>query len=162
MRKFTGLTILKSILLLSVLMLPLLGSDCNNILNNTSVGSIQGTWKLNFIQGNLQDVCLGEVVNFPNNSSGTATLTCPGQTAVQRTYTVSGNTLTFQTGVTYTITSATSSVLILTGTFTKNGVTSTRILSYAIVTTTGDQNTSSPGNDGVLNSSEVNNERQGR
>ncbi len=128
-------TILKTILLVSFVILPLLGSDCNTT-NPANTGNISGNWQLNFVQGNLQDVCLGEKVNFPSNTGGTATLTCPGQSSVSRAYTFSSDQLTYtDTGVKYTVNSSTTGVLILTGTFTSNGTTSTRILTYGTSTT---------------------------
>ncbi len=137
-------TILKSVLLLSIIILPLLGSDCNNTTTQNS-GNITGNWQLNYIQGNLQDVCFGEVVNFPSNTGGTATLTCPEQSSISEDYTFSNDVLTYTTsGASYNVNSSATGVLILTGSFTSNGVTSTRILTYGPVTTSKPNGTASP------------------
>lgn len=146
-------TVLKTILLVSFIILPLLGSNCNNT-NTVNTGNISGTWRLDFVQGNLQDVCFGEVVNFPSNTGGTATLTCPQQSSISRAYTFSGDVLTYtDTGVQYTVNSGTSGVLILTGTFTAGGTTNTRILTYR-TSTMDKSNVTSPVNQNSGNSSE--------
>ncbi len=136
-------TILKSVLLLALVILPLLGSDCNNTSTQNS-GNISGNWQLNFVQGNLQDVCMGEVVNFPSNTGGTATLTCPGQSSVSQDYTFSNDVLTYTSGASYNVNSSTTGVLILTGTFSGNGLAGTRILTYGPVTTSKNKETASP------------------
>lgn len=89
--------------LLSIFMLSLAftGAECENILNNLVAGDVTGTWQLVKMEGNLQDVCLGEIANFNN---GTATLRCPGATSVTKSYTYSNNVLTYtSTGVSYTV-----------------------------------------------------------
>lgn len=113
---------LKFILLFTLLWFPFIGSDCNK-----SESSIVGTWELVKMTGNSQDVCIGEIVDF--QTSGSATLTCPGQTAVQRTYTYSGDILTYTTNnISYSVSYATQNnvqKLILTG---RNGLD--RVLTY--------------------------------
>lgn len=146
--------ILKSVLLLLFIILPLLGSDCNNTTTTQNSGNISGNWQLNFVQGNLQDVCVGEVVNFPSNTGGTATLTCPGQTPLSQQYTFSNDQLNYTaTNVTYTVNSSSPGVLILTGTYTNTGGTGTRILTYGTVTTGKSIQPASP-NKSAVNSSE--------
>ncbi len=89
--------------LLSIFMLSLAftGAECENILNNLVAGDVTGTWQLVKMEGNLQDVCLGEIANFNN---GAATLRCPGATSVTKSYTYSNNVLTYtSTGVSYTV-----------------------------------------------------------
>ncbi|MCX7878432.1 MAG: hypothetical protein N2510_07315 [Ignavibacteria bacterium] len=95
---------IKTLLVISILSLPFLGSDCDDVINNISTPTdISGTWNLNFSMGNLNDVCPGETVQFQSN--GVAVLTCPGRSPVNRTYTVSGNTLTYtETNVKYSVT----------------------------------------------------------
>ena len=111
--------VLKLILLLVILWFPFSGSDC--VKSSESPTSVVGTWELVKMLGNSQDVCLGEVVDF--QSTGNATLTCPGQSAVQKTYTYSSNILTYTTNnLSYTVTFETQNgiqKLILTG---RNGV----------------------------------------
>jgi len=97
---------IRTIILLVLISLPFIASDCaNSILGGGTGGDVKGQWQLNQVQGNLQDVCLGEIASFPSSTSGTATLTCPNQAPISRTYTVSNNVLTYQTGVAYNITS---------------------------------------------------------
>ncbi len=84
--------VLKSILFGLLFWLPFLGNECTKL---ESTNSIFGSWKLVKMTGNAQDVCLGEIVDFQSN--GNATLTCPGETPVQRTFTYSGNILTYTT-----------------------------------------------------------------
>ena len=53
------------------------------------------------MEGNLQDVCLGEIAQF---SGGTATLTCPNSSPVTRSYSYTSNVLTYtSTGVKYDV-----------------------------------------------------------
>lgn len=88
--------------------------------------SIAGDWTLIYNGGTLLDICPGERVIFPNNSSGTATLQCPGQNSIQRSYTRNGNVLTYNSsGTQYTISFTTNNQLVLTG------INNNRILYYA-------------------------------
>lgn len=98
-KKFTkGFKYLLSIFVLS---LALTGAECENILNNLVAGDVSGSWQLVKMEGNLQDVCLGEIATFNN---GTATLRCPGATSVTKSYTYSNNVLTYTaSGVSYTV-----------------------------------------------------------
>ena len=74
--------------------------------SNECVGNqvnLVGSWKFTQHLGGIRDICFGEVVEF--NSGGTATLTCPNQAPLTRTYTVSNNVLTYsETNVQYCIT----------------------------------------------------------
>lgn len=93
--------VLKIILFIALLWFPLSGTDCNKLLDGSST-SIVGSWELVKMLGNTQDVCIGEIVDF--QSSGNATLTCPDATPVQRTYTYSGDVLTYtENSLSYTV-----------------------------------------------------------
>ena len=82
----------------------LTGADCAKLLE--ADGVLSGTWELVKMEGDLQDVCLGEVAQF---QSGTATLQCPGQSSVTRSYTFTNNVLTYtSSGVSYDVTDDTS------------------------------------------------------
>jgi hypothetical protein len=108
--------ILKFILLSALICFPFLGTDCNK-----SESSIVGTWELVKMKGNAQDICIGEVVDF--QTTGNATLTCPGTSSVQKTYTYSGNILTYTTNsLSYSVSFSTQNgvqKLVLSG---RNGV----------------------------------------
>ncbi|MCX6165365.1 MAG: hypothetical protein NTU73_11010 [Ignavibacteriae bacterium] len=114
--------VLKLILLIAMLWFPFIGTDCNK-----SESSIIGTWELVKMNGNAQDVCLGETAVF--QTTGNATLTCPGEAAIQKTYTYSGNILTFTTNsLSYSVSFTTQNGIqkvIFTG---RNGVD--RVLTY--------------------------------
>ena len=118
---------IRTVIVLVLISLPFIASDCtNSILGGGNTGDVKGQWQLNDVQGNLQDVCLGEIANFPSTTGGTATLTCPNSGALSRLYTVSNNVLTYtETGVAYNINSD-GSTLTLTGTNSLG-----RILIYA-------------------------------
>jgi len=89
----------KYLLFMLILSFAFTGTECEKLL--TASGDVTGTWKLVKMEGNLQDVCLGEIAVF---NSGTATLTCPGVSPVTRSYTYSNNVLTYtNTGVTYNV-----------------------------------------------------------
>jgi hypothetical protein len=109
--------VLYKILILFVILLsfPFTGSDCeNNIIGNGTSGSLIGTWELVSIQGNLQDVCAGETVKY--DTTGIATLQCPNQNPITRSYTVSNNILTYtETSIQYDITTLSSTALVLEG-----------------------------------------------
>jgi len=85
----------------------LTGAQCEKLL--TATGDVSGTWKLVKMEGNLQDVCLGEIAEF-NGSS--ATLTCPNSSPVTKNYSYTNNVLTYTaSGVSYTVSfSATNGV----------------------------------------------------
>ena len=62
---------------------------------------INGRWELVKMEGNLQDVCLGEIAVF---NSGTAALTCPGASTITRTYTYANKVLAYTaSGISYGI-----------------------------------------------------------
>ncbi|MFA5011844.1 MAG: hypothetical protein WC644_07780 [Ignavibacteria bacterium] len=91
----------KYILSIFLLSLAFTGAECENILNNLVAGDVTGSWQLVKMEGNLQDVCLGEIATFNN---GTAILRCPGATSITKSYTYSNNVLTYtSTGVSYTV-----------------------------------------------------------
>jgi|WetSurMetagenome_2_1015567.scaffolds.fasta_scaffold49691_3 hypothetical protein len=83
--------VLKFILFITLLWFPFTGSDCNK--SSAPDTGITGNWELVKMLGNTQDVCLGERAYFDGN--GNATLTCPSQSPVQRTYSYSGDILTY-------------------------------------------------------------------
>jgi len=92
-------------------------SDYSSVWSFQTVGlnTITGRWVLVYAQGTL-DICPGEIVLFPNNTGGTAELTCPNQNTIYRQYTVNGSTLTYTTsGVRYSISFNQNSYLVLTG-----------------------------------------------
>jgi hypothetical protein len=92
--------VLKFILFITLLWFPFTGSDCVKSLGGTT--SVIGSWELVKMLGNTQDVCLGEIANF--QESGSATLTCPNTSPVQRTYTYSNDILTYsETSLSYTV-----------------------------------------------------------
>ena len=150
-------TVLRTFIVLFIASLPFLGSDCNtNTTAGQTGGNISGTWKLDFVQGNLQDVCYGEVITFPSNTGGDATLTCPNSTPITRPYTYSNNVVTYtNSALQYSVTSDNSNnptLLVFTG------VGFGRTLSYKKVV--ADYKINEPStvksNGAVLNSSELN------
>jgi len=82
----------KYLLILIVFGFALTGTECEKLLLNS--GGIEGSWVMVKMEGNLQDVCLGEIAQFSN---GTATLKCPGASAVTKSYTYENNVLTYTT-----------------------------------------------------------------
>jgi len=120
-----------SLRLLTVLMLlslPLIGTDCEDIINQLGepTGDITGTWQLIYNAGTTNDICPGETVNFPSATSGTAELTCPNLTPITRNYTISGSTLTYtSTSVEYQVQFTQNNELVLTG------INNNRILYYS-------------------------------
>lgn len=91
---------LKIILYFAIASFFFVGSNCDNLLQSTG-GSVEGTWELVKMEGNLQDVCLGEVATF---NGGTATLQCPGKVPIVRQYTYQNSVLTYtSTGVSYNV-----------------------------------------------------------
>jgi len=84
MSKVVTIRIITALMLVS---LTLVGSDCEDIINQVTqdpctAGDITGNWTYIYNSGTLMDICPGEVVNFPNNTGGTATLTYT-ETSVQ-------------------------------------------------------------------------------
>lgn len=105
---------IKLLLLISLASFPLMGGDCGNSVIGGNPGELAGKWQLVYMTGYLEDVCMGEVVNYFTN--GTVTLQCPGEQMITRSYSVSDNVLTYSpSGLQYDITSLTTNSLILTG-----------------------------------------------
>lgn len=128
MKKMSKVVALRIITVIMLLSLPLLGSDCEDVINQITqpTGDLSGTWYFIYNAGTTLDVCPGEVVVYPSASGGSATLTCPEQTAITRNYTVSGSTLTYtDTGVEYNVGFTSSNQLVLTG------INNNRILYYS-------------------------------
>jgi hypothetical protein len=91
---------LRTLIYLTIISFFLIGSSCDNLLQSTG-GSVEGTWELVKMEGNLQDVCLGEIATL---NGGTATLQCPGKTPIVRQYTYQNNVLTYtSTGISYNV-----------------------------------------------------------
>jgi hypothetical protein len=91
---------LKYVIFTMILGITLTGTECEKLLTNN--GDIAGSWTLVKMEGNLQDVCLGESATFTN---GTATLQCPGKTAISKSYTYTNSVLTYTaSGVSYNVT----------------------------------------------------------
>lgn len=124
MYKNLSLRIITGLMLLS---LPFLGSECTEVLSdNNPSGDITGNWTLIYNAGTTLDICPGETVNYPSASGGTATLQCPGETAITRSYTVSGSTLSYtDSGVQYSYQFTQNNELVLTG------INNNRILYYS-------------------------------
>jgi hypothetical protein len=93
----------KYLLFLTLMSFSFIATNCEELLTGT--GSVEGTWELVKMEGNLQDVCLGEITEF---SSGNATLTCPGKSPVTRNYNYENDKLTYSTGVAYFVSFATA------------------------------------------------------
>jgi hypothetical protein len=112
--------VLKFILLSTLLWFPFIGSDCNKSQSGTPT-SVIGSWELVKMLGNAQDVCLGETADFQTN--GNATLTCPGASPVQKTYSYSADILTYtENSLSYSVAFKTENgiqKMVLTG---RNGV----------------------------------------
>jgi hypothetical protein len=90
---------LKYVIFMILLGITLTGTECEKLLTNS--GDISGSWTLVKMEGNLQDVCLGESATFTN---GTASLQCPGMTTVTKSYTYSNGVLTYTaSGVSYNV-----------------------------------------------------------
>ena len=135
-----GARFLKSILYLLILSLPFLGSDCDENIAQANSVNITGTWRLFLVEGHLQDVCPGEIVNFPSQNGGIATLTCPNSSPLSRQYTFSGDVLVYnETGVSYDASNPQDYLLQLTGI----GNVSGRVLSYEKVSSDRNENSQS-------------------
>lgn len=123
--------VIRIITVLMLVSLPFLGSDCEDVINQINQdpcagGDITGNWTFIYNSGTLLDICPGETVNFPNNTGGTATLTCPNQSGISRNYTVSGQTLTYtETSMQYQVCFDNQGHLVL------NGINNNRILYYS-------------------------------
>ena len=89
----------KYLLIIVSLSFAFTGAECEKLL--TANGDVSGTWQLVKMEGNLQDVCLGEIAEFSN---GSATLTCPNSSPVTRSYSYTNNVLTYTaSGVSYNV-----------------------------------------------------------
>lgn len=153
MKKMSKVVTIRIITALMLVSLTLVGSDCEDIINQISqpTGDITGNWTLIYNAGTLLDICPGETVNFPNASGGDATLTCPNQTGINRTYSVSGSTLTYTaSGVEYNVGFTQNNELVLTG------INNNRILYYSnTITDKKSENIVSGKNTVNYNSSEI-------
>lgn len=107
-------SIIKYLLLFSIVSFPFMGSDCGNSVIGGNPGDLAGKWQLVYMTGYLEDVCIGEVVDYFTN--GTVTLQCPGAEQITRNYSVNNNVLTYSpSGLQYDITTLTTNSLTLTG-----------------------------------------------
>jgi hypothetical protein len=98
---------IRTILLFSILSFAFIGTECENLINGSSTPEdLLGRWQLVRQTGALQDICDGETVEFQTN---TATLKCPNQSEIIRSYTASNGLLTYETGVSYEFTVRTES-----------------------------------------------------
>lgn len=78
----------------------LMGVSCDILTENISQDptDLLGTWKLTKQTGALQDVCPDEILTIGSNNK--ATLQCPGNEAITRTYNINNGILTYvETGV---------------------------------------------------------------
>lgn len=156
MKKMSKVVTIRIITALMLVSLALVGSDCEEVINQINTGGCSnpqfiGDWTYIYNAGTLRDICPGEKVNFPSSTSGTATLTCPNQTALQRLYTVAGNVLTYtETSTEYNISYDESCNLVLTG------INNNRILYYSnTITDDTGENIVSDRNTAYYNSSEI-------
>lgn len=157
MKKMSKVVTIRIITALMLVSLTFAGSDCEDLINQVTQepctgGDITGNWTFIYNAGTTLDICPGEVVNFPNNSGGTATLQCPNQTAINRNYTVSGQTLTYtDSSVEYQICFDGSGNLVL------KGINTDRVLYYS--SSISEHTHERPGTDGKnvsnYNSSEI-------
>jgi hypothetical protein len=158
MKKLSKFVLIRSFTILALIMLPILGTDCEDIINQinnnpcSGTNTIAGTWNLIYNAGTLNDICPGEQVIYPSSSGGTATLTCPNRTGISRLYSVSGSTLTYtETNAQYTVSFTENCELVLTG--INNG----RILYYSVQSSDKTRNIESKPNSINSNSSETSN-----
>jgi hypothetical protein len=157
MKKLSKIALLRSLTIIMLIALPLLGTDCEDIINQISqnpcsgTSTISGDWTLIYNAGTLNDICPGERVVLPSNTGGTAQLTCPNGTTISRNYTLTGSTLEYtQTGAEYTVDFTENCEMVL------SGINNGRILYYS-TTPTSDKhkNTEAKPNDVNSNSSEI-------
>lgn len=157
MRKLSRLVLIRTLTVLSLIALPIIGADCEDIINQianpcTGDNNIAGDWTLIYNAGTTNDICPGERLVLPSSTGGTATLTCPQGTGIQRNYTVSGTTLEYtQTGAQYNVQFTQSCEMVL------SGINNNRILYYSATSgnpTDNKQQVSNP--DASSNSSEIN------
>ncbi len=137
MKKMNKIVTIRIITIIMLICLPFLGSDCEDLINQISppTGSIEGNWTLIYNSGTTLDVCPGEKVSYPSSTGGTATLTCPDQTPVDRSYSVSGSTLTYTaSNMQYEVSFTSNSELVL------SGINNNRQLYYSTVPADKNQN----------------------
>ena len=90
-------------LVIAMLSFSFIGAECENLLNSLGDQDLSGTWELVSMQGDLQDVCLGESATF-NTNTNVATLRCPNASQITRSFTYTGAILTYNdTGVRYNV-----------------------------------------------------------
>src|SRR4030095_16494932 len=121
-------SLLRLTIVLCLISFPFIGSDSQDVLNqiNNQTGTLTGTWTLIYNAGTTLDICPGEQVEFPNETGGVATLTCPSHPSISRNYTVSGTTLTYtESGIKYDVAFTQNNELVL------SGVNNNRILYYS-------------------------------
>jgi len=118
--------IASSVLFLGLVSLSFIGSSCNDILEALGgSGDVVGTWNLTEQAGAQYDVCAQEQITFTTNQ---ALLTCPTLSQITRGYTISGTTLTYDTGISYTYSVGTEAGIT---TLTMTGRNIGRILKYS-------------------------------
>ena len=155
MKKMNKIVTIRIITIVMLTCLPFLGSDCEDIINQIApiTGELRGNWTLIYNQGGTLDVCPGEMVDYPSNTGGTATLTCPEQSPIERDYSVSGTTLTFTaSGMQYEVGFTQNNELVLAG------LNNNRILYYATTPAdkiTGNSEVKAEKNASNYNSSEI-------
>ncbi|MBE2227625.1 MAG: hypothetical protein IAE93_09795 [Ignavibacteria bacterium] len=152
MKKMSKVVTIRIITALMLVSLTLVGSDCEDIINQLGepTGDLSGSWTLIYNAGTTLDICPGEKVTFPSSTGGTAVLTCPGQNSINRNYTVSGSTLTYvDSGIEYSISFTQQNQLVLSGIGSGND----RILYYG--TTITDDKPVTGNNSDNYNSSEI-------
>ena len=150
MKKMSKVVTIRIITALMLVSLTLVGSDCEDIINQIGepTGDLSGSWTLIYNAGTTLDICPGEKVTFPSNTGGTAVLNCPGQNSIDRNYSVSGSTLTYiDSGIEYSISFTQQNQLVLTG------INNNRILYYGTTITDGKSVTGN--NSDNYNSSEI-------
>jgi hypothetical protein len=97
----TKLSLLFTFLIL--IFLTTTGTDCENLFEPGDPSDITGSWELVGMQGDLQDICLGEIATFQNNN--VAQLRCPNASTINRQFTYQNGVLTYsETGVSYNVT----------------------------------------------------------
>lgn len=133
MKKLSKIVVIRSLTILALIALPIVGADCEDIINQigqnpcTGENTVAGDWTLIYNAGTTNDICPGENLVLPSSTGGTATLKCPNELAVQRNYTLSGTTLEYtQTGAQYQVQFTESCEMVL------SGINNNRILYYAL------------------------------
>lgn len=117
-KKFLRNKLLYFISTIILISISVSGSECDKSTNNgNNYTDITGTWQLIDMEGNLQDVCLGEFANFQANNI--AILQCPNQGSISRQFTYSNSVLIYtETSVSYDVVHQTTnniSQIVLTG-----------------------------------------------